>query len=187
MTEADMTEADVCREFVTPKRVEAGWGAAESVIGGQHSFTNGRIIVAGGKVRRGKRRRAGNLPFYRGDFPLAFVEAKKLGLPAETGVQRAREYAGMLGLKFACATNGQRIIETNYTRRTERDVGLQKIGLASPGTGDRNRELSLGSLGKIEVLVPPSAAQKSPQALQAKIVAFNAIPPSAGPTRHCCL
>ena len=53
-----MTEADTCREFVTPRLVEAGWGAAESVIGEQHSFTNGRIIVAGGKVRRGKQRRA---------------------------------------------------------------------------------------------------------------------------------
>lgn len=53
-----MTEADTCREFVTPKLFEAGWGAAESVIGEQHSFTNGRIIVAGGKVRRGKQRRA---------------------------------------------------------------------------------------------------------------------------------
>ena len=52
-----MTEADTCREFVTPKLVEAGWGAAGSVIGEQHSFTNGRIIVAGGKVRRGKQRR----------------------------------------------------------------------------------------------------------------------------------
>jgi len=28
-----MTEADTCREFVTPEPIEAGWGAAESVIG----------------------------------------------------------------------------------------------------------------------------------------------------------
>jgi type I restriction enzyme R subunit len=62
--------------------VEAGWGAAESVIGEQHSFTNGRIIVAGGKVRRGKQRRADYLLYYRRDFPLAVVEAKELGLPA---------------------------------------------------------------------------------------------------------
>ena len=65
-----MTEADTCREFVTPQLVEAGWGAAESVIGEQHSFTNGRIIVAGGKVRRGKQRRADYLLYYRRDFPL---------------------------------------------------------------------------------------------------------------------
>ena len=31
-----MTEADTCRKFVTPKRVAAGWGAAESVIGDQN-------------------------------------------------------------------------------------------------------------------------------------------------------
>ncbi len=106
-----MTEADTCREFGTPQLVEAGWGAAES--GEQHSFTNGRIIVAGGRVRRGKQRRADylHLLYYRRDFPLAVVEAKELGLPAETGVQQAREYAEMLGLKFAYATNGDRIIE----------------------------------------------------------------------------
>ena len=53
-----MTEADTCREFVTPRLVEAGWGAAESVIGEQHGLTSGWIIVAGGKVRLGKQRRA---------------------------------------------------------------------------------------------------------------------------------
>lgn len=32
-----MNEAATCREFVTPRLVEAVWGAAESVIGEQHS------------------------------------------------------------------------------------------------------------------------------------------------------
>ena len=77
-----MTEADSCREFVTPELVEAGWGVPESVIGEQHNFTNGGIIVAGGKVRRGVQRCADCLLYYRRDFPLAVVEAKELGLPA---------------------------------------------------------------------------------------------------------
>ena len=117
-----MTEADTCRELVTPKLAAAGWGKSESVIGEQHSFTNGRIIVAGGKVRRGKQRRADYLLYYRRDMPLAVVEAKEVGLPAESGVQQAREYAEMLGLKFAYATNGQRIIEIDYVAGTEREV-----------------------------------------------------------------
>ena len=71
----DMTEADTCREFATPKLVAAGWGTSESVIGEQHGFTNGRIIVAGGKVRRGKQRRADDLLYDRRDMPLAVVEA----------------------------------------------------------------------------------------------------------------
>jgi type I site-specific restriction endonuclease len=86
------------------------------------AFTNGRIIVAGGKVRRGKQKRADYLLYYRRDFPLAVVEAKEIGLPAETGVQQARDYAEILGLKFAYATNGQRIIEIDYTTGTEREV-----------------------------------------------------------------
>ncbi|WP_169199138.1 EcoAI/FtnUII family type I restriction enzme subunit R [Aromatoleum buckelii] len=117
-----ITEADTCREYVTPRLVEAGWGIAPHVIGEQRSFTNGRIIVAGGKVRRGKQKRADYLLYYRRDFPLAVVEAKEAGLPAETGVQQAREYAEILGLKFAYATNGQRIIEIDYITGTEREV-----------------------------------------------------------------
>lgn len=119
---AVMTEADTCRELVTPKLVESGWSASPHAIGEQRSFTNGRIIVAGGKVRRGKQRRADYLLYYRRDFPLAVVEAKELSLPAESGVQQAREYAEMLGLKFAYATNGSRIIEIDYLTGTERPV-----------------------------------------------------------------
>ena len=117
-----ITEADTCREFVTPRLVEAGWGAAPHVIGEQRTFTNGRIIVAGGKVQRGRQKRADYLLYYRRDFPLAVVEAKEAGLPAETGVQQAREYAEILGLKFAYATNGHRIIEIDYINGTEREV-----------------------------------------------------------------
>ena len=118
-----MTEADTCREFVTPRLVESGWSATPHAIGEQRTFTNGRIIVAGGKVRRGKQKRADFLLYYRRDFPLAVVEAKEIGLRAETGVQQAREYAEMLRLKFAYATNGHRIIEIDYTNGTEREVG----------------------------------------------------------------
>ena len=122
MRDGVITEADTCREFVTPRLVEAGWGTAPHAIGEQRTFTNGRIIVAGGKVRRGKQKRADYLLYHLRDYPLAVVEAKEIGLPAETGVQQAREYAEILGLKFAYATNGHRIIEIDYTTGTEREV-----------------------------------------------------------------
>lgn len=47
--------------------------------------------------------------------------------------------------------------------------GLEQVGLASPGTADRNRTLSLTKLGKIEIPVPPLAVQKTFDTLQAKI------------------
>ena len=47
--------------------------------------------------------------------------------------------------------------------------GLEQVGLASPGTADRNRTLSLTKLGKIEIPVPSLAVQKKFDALQAKV------------------
>ncbi len=122
MNDSVLTEADTCREFVTPALQRAGWGQAPHAIGEQHAITAGRILLAGGKARRAKLRRADYILYLQRDFPIAVVEAKEIGLPAENGVQQAREYAEMLGLRFAYATNGRRIIEIDYTAGAEREV-----------------------------------------------------------------
>ena len=46
------TEADTCRTYVLPALYAAGW--TDDQIREQVSFTPGRIIVAAGKVRRGR-------------------------------------------------------------------------------------------------------------------------------------
>lgn len=88
-----MTEAEICSEFVTPKLTHAGWGAAESLIGDDRTFNNGRIIVAGDKVRRGKQHHTDYLSHYRSDIPVAVFKAKKAGIPDETGLRQTRKYA----------------------------------------------------------------------------------------------
>lgn len=122
MNDVVLTEADTCREFVTPALQRAGWSQVPHAIGEQHAITAGRILLAGGKARRAKLRRADYVLYLRRDFPIAVVEAKEVGLPAENGVQQAREYAEMLSLRFAYATNGRRIIEIDYTTGTEHEV-----------------------------------------------------------------
>lgn len=52
--------------------------------------------------------------------------------------------------------------------------GLEKIGLASPGTADRNRTLSLTNLGKIKVPVPSLVTQKTFDTLQSKVAELKA-------------
>ena len=47
-----MSEADTCRKFVTPKLYDAGWN--DDQIFEQRTFTDGRIIVVGEKIHRGK-------------------------------------------------------------------------------------------------------------------------------------
>ena len=51
--------------------------------------------------------------------------------------------------------------------------GLEKVGIASPGTADRNRTLNLGNLGKIDVPLPPRTAQVAFNRLQAEVVALK--------------
>ena len=117
-----MTEADTCRKFVVPRLQAAGWDSPPHLINEQRTFTDGRIIFTGGKARRGRQKRADYLLRYRPDFPIAVVEAKAAYRQAGEGLQQAKEYAEILGLKFAYATNGADIIEFDYTTGVERTV-----------------------------------------------------------------
>ena len=117
------TEADTCRKFVVPKLREAGWDDAPHAINEQRTFTDGRIVFAGGKARRGRQKRADYILRYRSHFPIAVVEAKARYKHAAEGLQQARDYAETLGIKFAYATNGVEIIEIDYTTGVERPVG----------------------------------------------------------------
>ena len=117
-----LNEADTCRQHVTPKFQAAGWERQPHILGEQRTFTDGRIIVTGGKARRGDKKRADYLLYYRRDFPIAVVEAKEEAKQATDGVQQAKDYAEILGLKFAYATNGHRIIEIDYLTGQENEV-----------------------------------------------------------------
>ena len=116
------TEADTCRKEVIPKLVEAGWDRAPYAINEQRTFTDGRIVFVGGKARRGRQKRADFILRYRSDFPIAVVEAKSKYKQAADGLQQVREYAEILGLKFAYSTNGHQIVEIDYTTGIEREV-----------------------------------------------------------------
>ena len=53
-------------------------------------------------------------------MPLAVVEAKPNGSPVGEGMQQAKQYAEILGLKFAYSTNGDEIAEFDYLTGKER-------------------------------------------------------------------
>src|SRR5882757_3541901 len=100
------TEADTCRTLITPKLQAAGWDSEPHSIAEQRTFTDGRIVVHGNKATRRKGKRADYLLRYTRDFPIAVVEAKPEDQTAATGMQQSKEYAEILKLKFAYATNG---------------------------------------------------------------------------------
>src|SRR5437016_1737337 len=115
-------EADTCRKYVAPKLVDAGWDNDPHSFTEQKTFTDGRIVVAGSKVKRRPQKRADYLLRHTRDFSIAVVEAKPdYKLPGD-GLQQAKDYAEILGLKFAYATNGHSIVEFDYLTGLEREL-----------------------------------------------------------------
>ncbi|WP_447973914.1 EcoAI/FtnUII family type I restriction enzme subunit R [Nitrospira sp. Kam-Ns4a] len=106
------TEADTCRRYVLPRLYAAGW--TDDQINEQRTFTDGRILVAGSKTRRGPQKRADYLLRYCPNVMLAVVEAKASHKNPADGLQQAKEYAQILDLKFAYSTNGQGIVEFDF-------------------------------------------------------------------------
>lgn len=116
-----MNEADTCRKYVLPKLYAAAW--TDEQINEQRTFTDGRIVIAGKRPLRRPQKRADYLLRYRRDFPIAVVEAKAAFKNPGDGLQQAKEYAQILGLKFAYSTNGYGIVEHDFLTgiETERE------------------------------------------------------------------
>ena len=116
------TEADTCRKFVVPKLQAVGWDNEPYSIAEQRTITDGRIVPVGKSFIRRPPKRVDYLLRYRRDFPLAVVEAKPEYKTPADGLQQAKRYAEMLGLKFAYATNGAEIIEFDYFTGLEKEI-----------------------------------------------------------------
>lgn len=117
------TEADTCRKYVLPKLYAAGW--TDDQISEQRTFTDGRIMVAGTMVWRRPQKRADYLLRYRPNLMVAVIEAKASHKNPADGLQQAKEYAQILDLKFAYATNGHGIVEHDFL--TGRDSTLDQF------------------------------------------------------------
>src|ERR1700676_1454181 len=115
-----LTEADTCRKYVLPKLYASGW--SDEHINEQRTFTDGRIVVAGSRTIRRKQKRADYLLRYRPDFAIAIVEAKADYKKLADGLGQAKEYAQILGIKFAYSTNGHGIVEHDFLTGLNKEI-----------------------------------------------------------------
>jgi type I restriction enzyme R subunit len=105
------TAVDTCRTDVLARLRAAGWGDDPHSVAEQRSITDGRIVSARNGFVRQPPKRVDYLLRYTRDFPLAVVEANAAFESAWDGLPQAKQYAEMLGLMFAFATDGRDIIE----------------------------------------------------------------------------
>ncbi len=115
-------------QLIDPRLNAAGWTRSqvtrEQYYRTDWQYTAGKIVLRGERAQREAPKRVDYLLRYTESFPIAVVEAKEEGKPAETGLQQVKDYARELGLAFGYASNGRNIIEwnafTNVTRSLDR-------------------------------------------------------------------
>ena len=90
---------------ITPAVEAAGWDKLRQ-IRREVTFADGRVIVRGKLVARGKKKRADYLLYWKKNIPLAVLEAKDAQHGIGDGMQQALGYAEALDLPFAFSSNG---------------------------------------------------------------------------------
>jgi len=121
-----LNESDTRAYLIDPKLEAAGWGRdhvrREQYYRRDVQYTAGRIVLHGEKAHHREGRKIDYLLRYTDGFPIAVVEAKEEGLPAEAGFEQAKEYAKDLLVPFAYSTNGNQILEYDFFTRTSREL-----------------------------------------------------------------
>ena len=134
MDKRSLSERDICTKFITPALRKAGWDEMEQ-IREEVSFTQGRIIVRGKLVSRGRGKRADYVLSYRPNIPIALIEAKDNNHAVGDGMQQALDYADALGIPFVFSSNGDGFVfhdRTGMSAERETTIGLD----AFPPPGD---------------------------------------------------
>lgn len=114
MLKKDLSERDICTKFITPALNKAGWDIKKQ-IREEVSFTDGKIIVRGKLVARGKRKRADYILYYKPSIPIAIIEAKDNNHSISAGMQQGIGYAEALDIPFVYSSNGDGFVEHDRT------------------------------------------------------------------------
>ena len=102
---SDLSERDIITKYILPAIEQSGWNK-QSQIREEVTFTAGRIFVKGKKTKRGEKKRADIIIYYKPNIPVAVVEAKDNTHTIGAGMQQALEYAGTLDIPVAISSNG---------------------------------------------------------------------------------
>lgn len=109
-TKRDLSERDICTQFIIPAIKAAGWDI-ERQVREEVAFTDGRIFVRGNQTTRGERKRADIVLYYKPNIPIAIIEAKDNSHSIGAGMQQALNYASILDIPVAFSSNGDGFLQ----------------------------------------------------------------------------
>ncbi|MDZ7662999.1 EcoAI/FtnUII family type I restriction enzme subunit R [Thiohalophilus sp.] len=133
LNKKELSERDICSKCITPALFKAGWDA-DTQIREEVALTDGKILVRGQKHKRGERKFADYILFYKPNIPIAVIEAKDNHHSIGDGMQQALHYSDMLGradaqesLPFVFSSNGDGFLFHDRTitdRAVEREIPM---------------------------------------------------------------
>ena len=116
MNKKNLSESDICDKFIRPAMLAAGWNGMDQLYR-EFPLRAGRVVVRGQKAQRDKSTvlRADYALFYKANIPLAVLEAKDNTHAVGAGLGQAIQYAELLGVPFAFASNGDGFVFRDAT------------------------------------------------------------------------
>jgi type I restriction enzyme, R subunit len=129
MDKKQLSERDICSQYITPALVRSGWDIATQVRE-EFSLTNGRILVRGKLHARARNKRADYVLFYKPNLPIAVIEAKDNHHSLGAGMQQGLGYGELLQVPFIFSSNGDGFLFHNKIAVDgviEREIGLDEF------------------------------------------------------------
>lgn len=129
MNKKQLSERDICTQYITPALVRSGWDLATQVRE-EFSLTDGRILVRGKLHARARNKRADYVLFYKSNLPIAVIEAKDNTHSLGDGMQQGLGYGEMLQVPFIFSSNGDGFLFHNKIAADgviEREIGLDEF------------------------------------------------------------
>lgn len=128
--EQTRNEENTKLKYITPELVKKWSAEGDQIVMeyGKTAFTDGQILVdSDGTVTRGERKKVDYLLLYKYNLPLALVEAKGIDHDVHDGVSQAIEYAKLLDVPFAYASNGKCFHEEDMDMGTNREFPMNEF------------------------------------------------------------
>lgn len=127
----NLSEEDIKNRYITPSIEAKGWTKEQTrmeyTIREKIEFTDGKIIIKGKKAKRGNRKSADYLLFYKNNYPIAIIEAKDATKNVAHGIQQAIDYARILDVPFAYSSNGLGFVEHDMKNGKERQFPMSEF------------------------------------------------------------
>lgn len=119
----DIGESDTRVKIIDPQLKASAW--KEEDIRREFYFKKGKIIIEGNEAKRGEKKFADYVLFFKNAFPIAVIEAKRYFKNHADGISDAKEKSKILGLNFAYSTNGKKFEEFDFS--TNKQTTLDKF------------------------------------------------------------